>query len=91
MGDYDDGVPIFGVDVLNQLQDLLGGAVVQCAGGFVAEQDIRILDDGPANGNTLLLSAGKLVGQLIPVLIEPQRVQQLVDIQRIVRSPRIDM
>ena len=32
----------------------------------------------------LLLAAGELVWQLVPVLIEPQRVKQLVDIQRTV-------
>ena len=49
--------------------------------GLVAEQDIRIFHDGTADTGPLLLAAGELVWQLVTVLIEPQRVKQLVDVR----------
>ena len=34
--------------------------VIQCAGGFVQNQDGRVLQENPGNGDALLLSAGQL-------------------------------
>ena len=91
MRDHDDGVAVLFVDVFDQLQDLLGRGIVQRAGRLVAEEDVRILHDGAADGHALLLAAGELVGQLVPVLVEPERVQQLVNIQRRVREIGADL
>ena len=89
--DHDDGVAVLFVDVFDQLQDLLGRGIVQRAGWLVAEEDVRILHDGAADGHALLLATGELVGQLVPVLVEPERVQQLVNIQRRVREIGADL
>ena len=82
MGDHDDGVAVLLVDGLYELQYLLAGLVIQRAGGLIAKQDVRILNDGTANGGALLLAAGKLVGQFSAVIPQAQQVEQLIHIQR---------
>ena len=49
--------------------------VVQCAGGFVQNQDGRVLQEYPGNGDALLLSAGQLDAALahIGVVSAPAR------------------
>ena len=84
MGHHDDGVAVLPVHCLDELEDLLGGVVIQSARGLVTEQDVRILHDGAADGTALLLSAGELIGELIPVLIKSQCLHQLVHLQRLV-------
>jgi hypothetical protein len=44
--------------------DLVAGAFVQVAGGFVSKQDCGFLDQGPGDRDALLLSAGQLRGQV---------------------------
>ena len=60
VGDNDDGDAGLFVDLFQQVQDLLGGLGIQGTGRFVAEQDRRIACQGPGNGHSLLLPAGKL-------------------------------
>ena len=45
-----------------QLHDLLGLAGMQIAGGFVGQQQRRLVDDRPGNADQLLLPAGELIG-----------------------------
>ena len=68
MGHHDHGVAIFPVHRLDELQYLFTGLVVQSSGGLIAEENIRVFDNGPANGGPLLLTAGELIGQLVPVV-----------------------
>ena len=67
----------------DELQDFLAGLVVQSAGRLITQENIRIFHDGPADGGALLLTAGELIGQLVPVLPQTQGMQQLVHIQRL--------
>ena len=60
VGDYDDGDPHFLVDLADQLQDRVGGLRVQRAGGFIAQQHLRIRRQRPRDGDALLLAAGQL-------------------------------
>ena len=46
--------------VLQQLQYLLAGLVVERAGGLVAQQQLGVLGDGAGDGHALLLAARKL-------------------------------
>ena len=62
------------IDFLNQLKDLLGSIVIQRAGRFIAEQNVRILDHGSADRGSLLLSARKLIWDLIPMFSQSQRL-----------------
>ena len=43
-----------------QIDDLHAGRLIQIAGGFIGQQDRRIVDQGPRNGHALLLAPGKL-------------------------------
>ena len=82
MGYHHNGISILAADILDQFQNILGRAIVQRTGRLIAKQDVRILDDGSADGRSLLLTAGKLVGQLMPVFVQPQGFQKIVHIQR---------
>ena len=88
VGHHDYRGVVFLVHRFDQLQYLLGRVVIQRAGGLVAEQYVRILDDGAPDGAPLLLSAGKLGRQLVPVLVKPQRFQDIVHVQRVVAEVR---
>ena len=50
----------FAVDVLDQLQNGVGGVGVKRAGGLVAQQDLGIGGKGAGDGHALLLPAGEL-------------------------------
>ena len=69
VSDHDDGVSIFPIHILDQLQYFLRCVVVQRSGRLVAEQNIRIFDNCTPYGSPLLLSAGKLVRKLVSVVI----------------------
>ena len=84
MRDHDDRAAVFLIDRFDQLEDLLGGDVIKCAGRFVAEQDVGVLDDCSADRGALLLSAGKLIREFVAVFVETERFEDIVHIQRIV-------
>ena len=67
MGNEDYGVP-FPVQLFQESQYLPACAGVQSAGRLVSQNDSRTACQCPRDGNTLLLTAGKLVG-LVPELI----------------------
>ena len=51
---------------------------VQCAGGLVGQNDSRTACQCPRDGNTLLLTAGKLVGHPVGILHDLHQVQKLI-------------
>ena len=61
MGNADHGHTGFG-QILHDLQDFTDHFGVQGGGGFVKEHDVGIHAQGPDNGDTLFLAAGKLYG-----------------------------
>ena len=68
----DKGSPSFGQAVHGVLyQNLRPG--IHGAGGFIQDQDLRIRQDGPGNGQELLLSLGYIAGFLIQFHIIPAR------------------
>lgn len=83
VGDDDDGAAVGAVNILHELQDFLGCLVVKRAGGLVAQQQARVFDECAADGATLLLAARDLARELVAVLVEAQRTQQVVDIERV--------
>ena len=55
---YDnDGHAVFPAAILQELQDRLAGIIVKCAGGLIAEQELRIFRKRTCDGNTLLFTA----------------------------------
>src|SRR5690606_12627148 len=62
VGDHDDGLAVLAVEHLQQAQDLVGGLAVEVAGGFVADQQGGVGDQGAGDRHALFLAAGKFVG-----------------------------
>ena len=79
------------IDILHELQDFLGRLVVERARGLVAQQQTRVLDERTADGAALLLAARNLTRELVAVLVEAQRTQQVVDIERVFGQVRRDL
>ena len=69
----------------------LGGIVIKGAGWLIAEQQIRILDDGTTDGCTLLLTAGKLAWNLILMLPKSKCMKQVIDIKRVASEVSADL
>ena len=62
-------------NLLQQIHHLDAGLRVQGAGGFVRQQDIRVVDKSPGNGHPLHLAAGHLVGLLVELIAQSHRLQ----------------
>ena len=88
--DDDDGAAVLVIDILHELQDFLGRLVVKRARGLVAQQQARVFDERTADGAALLLAARNLTRELVAVLAEAQRTQQVVDIERVFGQVRRD-
>ena len=84
VSDHDNGVAVLLVDLLDELEDLLRGRVIERTCRLVTEQNIRIFDYGSADGNSLLLTALKLIRELIAVLEKSEYLQKLVNIERLI-------
>ena len=41
--------------------------IIECARRLITEQNIRVLDDRPSDGYSLLLTAGELIRELVSV------------------------
>ena len=67
MGDEDDGVAEFLLQILDQLQDLRLNGHVQSSGRLVADQNFRLAGQGDGDNDTLAHTAGILEG----VIVEP--------------------
>ena len=50
---------------------------VQVAGGFVGQNDGRLVDQGAGDGHPLLLAAGKLVGMMVDAVGQAHPFQRL--------------
>ena len=60
---HDDGVAVFLIYRLDQLQDFLGSIIIQGSCRLIAEKNVRILYNGTADSSPLLLTAGKTEGR----------------------------
>ncbi|OPZ62209.1 MAG: hypothetical protein BWY85_02159 [Firmicutes bacterium ADurb.Bin506] len=69
MGDHDYEA-LFG-HFFDEVHDLNAGGGVEGARGFVAKKDLRIVGQGPGDGDSLHLPARELVGLLVQVVAEP--------------------
>ena len=54
---HHDGLAVLAVERLQQVEDLVTRFPIEVAGGFVAEQQRRIRDDGAGDADALLLPA----------------------------------
>ena len=74
--DEQDGDAALLVQALEDAHDLDAGARVEVAGGFVGQDDRRLVDQRAGDGDALLLAAGELVRHVVIALAEPDRVER---------------
>ena len=75
VGDQHHGVAVV-AQPLEQGEDFLAGLRIQRAGGFVGEQDRRMVDQRARDGHALLLPARKLAGQVVDAVFQPHGFQR---------------
>ena len=86
-----EGATVLAVHAFHELEDLLGGLVVERARGLVAKDEARILDEGATDGAALLLAAGNLAWELVAMLPEAERAQEVLHGQGIAREVCCDL
>ncbi len=70
MCDDDHGAVRRARDFAEKIEHDLAVARIQCGGGFVTNDQWRLMDQGAGDGNALLLAAGEFVGALFPTVPE---------------------
>ena len=70
MRDDDDRDALAATGVLQQLQNLLAGLIVEGTRGLVAQQELGVLGEGARDGYALLLAAGELGGEVVHACFE---------------------
>ena len=75
VGHHQYGHAAIGVHGGEELHDLVGRAGVQVAGGLVGQEHIRLVDQRPGDRDTLLLTAGELIGAVVGAIGESDRLQ----------------
>ena len=63
---------------LQQIHDLHTGFRVQCAGGFIRQQNIGIVDQCPGDGHPLHLTAGHLIGLFVQLIAQAHILQSFL-------------
>ncbi len=78
VGDEDRGRAERGVDVLQLDRQFLAGEGVEGGERLVHQQDARLRQQRPAQGDALLHAAGQLVGQALVEAGQPDRGEEMV-------------
>src|SRR5262249_9196297 len=76
---HDDGLLVFAVEGLQQIEDLVAGLAIEVAGRLVAEQQRRVGDDRARDADTLFLAAGELARVVVHPFAETDRAQRYLD------------
>jgi len=80
VADHDEGEPVAAAHLLEEVQHLRLHRGVEGGGGFVEQQDLRLEDQGPRDGDALALAAGQLVRIAEPEAgAEPHLVERPLD------------
>ncbi len=75
VGHQDDRDALLHVQSLEDAHDLGAGLGIQVAGRLVGQDDARLVDQRPRDGDALLLPAGQLVGPMVDAVAQPYRLQ----------------
>ena len=78
VGDDDDRLAVAAADPVQQRKYLLAGVVIKRARRLVAKQNLRVFGDRPCDGNTLLLAAGKLRGEVVHPVFQPDMAKRFL-------------
>ena len=81
--DQDDRLAQLLLQVDQQPQHALAGVEVERPGRLVAQQQLGVLGQRPGDGHALLLAAGKLRGEMVHPVLQPDQPQGLVDVHRV--------
>ena len=79
MGDEQYGLFAMPPNPQQQLLHLQAGLAVECAKGFIHQQNLRIVGQGTSNGDPLHHAAGELFGEVVGKLRQPDFVEVIVD------------
>ena len=85
VGDDQDRLAEPAADVPEQGEHRLARLVVEGPGRLVAEQQLRVLGQGPGDRHPLLLAAGELRGEVVGPSAEADQPEALVDVDRVAR------
>ncbi len=77
MGDHNDGDVLFAGNFFEHLDDRDRTFGIECGGGFVGEDDLWFIGEGTDDGDTLLLSAGELIGHRFFFVCDTEVVEKL--------------
>jgi hypothetical protein len=77
VGDDDNGPAGLKGHPLKQLHDILAGLRVQSGGRFVADQQVRVVDQGAGDSDSLLLPARQLRRQRVDAIPQAELGQQV--------------
>ena len=79
VGDEQDGEIEFGVDLLQQRQDLRGGLRIERRGRLVRQQHLRLGGQRTGDADALLLAAGQFRGIAVALVGEADHREQRLD------------
>lgn len=77
MCDDDDRLSIALIALLQKMDDLLTGIGVEIACRLIGKHESGRVYQGAADGDALLLSSGKLIGQMMQAICDPQLRHQI--------------
>lgn len=77
------GDVVGGTHFLQEREDLLARGVVEGAGGFVAEEQVRIFGECAGDGHALLLATGKLGRKVCHALGEAHALKHVGGVERV--------
>ncbi len=69
VSDHDDGLAVV-VHFLEEVENSQAGVFVEVAGGFIGEEQLRFVDHGSGDGDTLSFAAGEFVGGVVESVAE---------------------
>src|SRR5438094_10019407 len=73
----DQGCLPFRAQSAKQLDDFLARVRIEIAGRLIGQNQIRLVDERPGDGHTLLFAAGKLVRPVVHALAQTDAFEQL--------------
>jgi acyl-CoA thioesterase-1 len=75
------------MEPLHQIENAFCVSLIQISGGFIRQQQRRLVDKRSRDGHALLLAPGKLSGTLSPATTQPHFTQPLASrLQRLLQS-----
>lgn len=78
VGDEDDGDALITIQILEHLEDFLGGLGIEVAGGLIGKEDGGTIDESAGDGDALLLTTGELAWGVVHALAEADFAEEFL-------------